>query len=119
MAYHPSSLEEEWNDYVATLDTGSLKTHSFCGAIVSPPFREAMQAWVELGATQNANRPQTPEGLMQQAVILAARLDVFSRMRTLAHRKNERFTWHLSGHVARPPVHPAHLLTVHHILPVH
>ena len=39
-----------------------------------------MQAWVELGATQNAVRPRSPEGLVQQAAMLAARPDVFSRL---------------------------------------
>jgi hypothetical protein len=57
---------------VAALDPAALPTRSFCEDTVSPSFVEPMQAWIAVGAEQNAIRPRTRQGLAQQAAALAA-----------------------------------------------
>jgi hypothetical protein len=47
---------------VAALPAGSLVTRSFCPDTVSPQFLEPMQAWIGLGAEQNAVRPRSSAG---------------------------------------------------------
>ena len=78
--YLPSALEQAWAAHVASLDAGSLTRRSFCDDITSAQFLEPMQAWIGLGAEQNAVRPRSQAGLAQQAAALAARPDVFSRL---------------------------------------
>ena len=78
--YRPSELEASWAAHVAALDPAALPTRSFCEDTVSPSFVEPMQAWIAVGAEQNAIRPRTRQGLAQQAAALAARPDVFSRL---------------------------------------
>ena len=78
--YLPSAFEQEWAAHVAALPAGSLASRSFCDDTISPQFLEPMQAWIGIGAEQNAVRPRSREGLAQQAAALAARPDVFSRL---------------------------------------
>ncbi len=80
-SYRPSTLETEWLDSVARLTSPPVNTRRFCESLISPTFRDRMQGWMTIATGQNAVRPTTAEGLLQQAAEIEKRgEDVFSRM---------------------------------------